>query len=52
MIGDSLHDKEVADELGVKCILCSQGSHAHHRLAAVAPAAETLIEAVKKVLVI
>lgn len=46
LIGDSLHDNEVAEELGVKCVLCSQGSHAHNRLAAVAPTAATLPEAV------
>ncbi len=47
IIGDSLHDKEVADAIGVKCVLCSQGSHAHHRLAAVAPTGKTLVEAVE-----
>jgi phosphoglycolate phosphatase len=46
LIGDSLHDKEVADGLGVKCVLCSQGSHAHWRLERVAPTAGTLLEAV------
>lgn len=50
LIGDSLHDGEVAAELGVKCILCSQGSHAHHRLAAAAPTATTLPEAVEMAL--
>ncbi len=47
IIGDSLHDKEVADAIGVKCVLCSQGSHAHHRLAVVAPTGKTLVEAVE-----
>jgi len=47
MIGDALHDKEVADALGVRCILCGQGSHAAWRLAQVAPTGETLLEAVR-----
>ena len=47
MIGDALHDKEVADALGVRCILCAQGSHAGWRLAAVAPTGSTLLEAVR-----
>lgn len=42
LIGDSLHDKEVADALGVQCILFGGGSHSLHRLAAVAPAFNTL----------
>lgn len=46
MIGDALHDKEVADALGVRCVLCGQGSHAAWRLAEVAPTGETLLEAV------
>lgn len=50
MIGDSLHDKEVADAIGVGCVLCSRGSHAHHRLAAAAPAADSLTEAVRMAL--
>ena len=44
-IGDSLHDKEVADALGVRCVLCAQGSHAGWRLRAVAPTGDTLLEA-------
>ena len=48
MIGDALHDKEVADALGVRCVLCAQGSHAGWRLAEVAPTGETLLEAVRK----
>jgi len=28
MIGDSLHDKEVADEMGIKCILVAKGHQA------------------------
>ena len=46
MIGDALHDKEVADALGVRCVLCGQGSHAAWRLAEVAPTGATLLEAV------
>ena len=46
-IGDSLHDKEVADALGARCILYSGGSHAPERLARAAPVAETLTEAVR-----
>lgn len=47
VIGDSLHDKEVADALGVRCVLCGQGSHAAWRLAKVAPTGETLVDAVQ-----
>lgn len=46
LIGDSLHDKEVADALKVRCVLCGQGSHATWRLREVAPTGETLFEAV------
>lgn len=46
IIGDALHDKEVADALGVRCVLCGQGSHASWRLREVAPTGETLLEAV------
>ena len=45
LIGDALHDKEVADAIGVRCVLCAQGSHAAWRLRAVAPTGETLLEA-------
>ena len=44
LIGDALHDKEVADALGVRCVLCAQGSHAAWRLRAVAPTGDTLME--------
>ena len=47
MIGDALHDKEVADALGVRCVLCAQGSHAGWRLREVAPTGDTLVEAVR-----
>ena len=46
LIGDSLHDKEVADALKVRCVLCGQGSHATWRLREAAPTGETLLEAV------
>ena len=46
VIGDALHDKEVADALKVRCVLCGQGSHAAWRLAEVAPTGKTLLEAV------
>ena len=47
LIGDALHDKEVADRLGIRCVLCGQGSHAARRLAEVAPTGETLMDAVR-----
>lgn len=47
MIGDALHDKEVADALGVKCVLCAQGSHAAWRLREAAPTGDTLLKAVE-----
>lgn len=46
LIGDAIHDKEVADSIGAKCILCSTGSHSHHRLEAISPTARSLTEAV------
>lgn len=46
-IGDALHDKEVADALGARTVLCAQGGHAAERLRAVAPTGETLLESVK-----
>ena len=46
IIGDAVHDKEVADALGVRCVLCGQGSHAAWRLRQVAPTGDTLLEAV------
>lgn len=46
MIGDAIHDKEVADALGVKCLLVSVGGHAHYRLAAHAPTFPSLLSAV------
>lgn len=32
LIGDTDHDLEVADELGISCILISNGHNSHHRL--------------------
>lgn len=42
LIGDSLHDKEVADAIGVECILVASGSHSRSRLAASATAISRL----------
>lgn len=50
MIGDALHDKEVANALGIECILCGVGSHAAWRLRKVAPTADSLQEAVEMAL--
>jgi phosphoglycolate phosphatase len=50
LVGDALHDKEVADALGVRCVLCAQGSHAAWRLRAVAPTGDTLLGAVRMAL--
>jgi phosphoglycolate phosphatase len=50
LIGDALHDKEVADALGVRCVLCAQGGHSAARLRAAAPTAPTLLSALSLVL--
>lgn len=47
MIGDALHDREVAAALSIECVLFGGGSHAFHRLAAVAPTVATLTEALR-----
>ena len=47
LIGDSLHDHEVAVALGIKSVLCGQGSHATWRLRRVSPTADTLTAAVR-----
>ena len=47
VIGDAFHDKEIADALKVKCVLCGQGSHAGWRLREVAPTGDTLLESVR-----
>ena len=50
MIGDAIHDCEVATELGVECVLCAQGSHSFERLAALGvPTAPSLVAAVSLV---
>lgn len=46
VIGDSLHDKEVADAIGARCIFYGGGSHDPSRLVNLAPVAQTLVEAV------
>ena len=46
-IGDSLHDKEVADAVGAGCVLFGGGSHAPERLRAVSPTGDTLVSAVR-----
>lgn len=46
MIGDATHDKEVAEALGIRCVLCAQGGHSADRLRAVAPTGDTLLDAV------
>lgn len=43
LVGDSLHDKEVADAIGARCVLYSGGSHAPERLAPFAPTADSLV---------
>lgn len=42
LIGDALHDGEVAAALGARAVLFSGGGHAAHRLRAVAPTGDTL----------
>lgn len=51
IVGDSLHDKEVADAIGAKCVLCAQGSHSRWRLekAGAWRTVDTLLEAVEKI---
>ncbi len=46
MIGDALHDYEVARAMGARCVLCAQGGHSAERLKAVAPTGDTLLEAI------
>ena len=47
LIGDALHDKEVADALAIDCVLCAEGSHAGWRLAKAAPTGDTLADALE-----
>lgn len=45
LIGDSLHDAEVAQELGVRCVLCAAGHQSRERLlTAGVPVIDTLNE--------
>ncbi len=48
VIGDALHDWEVADSLGVRCILFSGGGHSAERLACVAPTFDSLVACVRE----
>ena len=50
LIGDSIHDKEVADSLGIRCVLYSGGSHSRARLEPFAPVGDTLAECVRMAL--
>jgi phosphoglycolate phosphatase len=50
LIGDALHDKTVADDLKLTCILFGGGSHAAWRLKRVAPTYDTLVEAARAAL--
>ena len=34
LVGDTVHDHEVAEEMGIDCILIEGGHHPSHRLAA------------------
>ena len=47
LIGDSIHDFEVARDLGVACVLYSGGSHSRARLEPFAPVGDTLEECVR-----
>lgn len=47
MVGDAIHDWEVAEDLGVGCVLCACGGHSVRRLRAVAPTGRTLLEVLK-----
>ena len=51
LLGDTLHDADVADEMGVRCILIAGGHQGADRLAkAGAPVCASLMEAVEHVL--
>lgn len=51
MIGDTVHDAEVADALGIRCVLVTFGHHGPSRVAATGrPTADSLTEAVHRVL--
>lgn len=50
LVGDTLHDKEIADELGVSCILLSTGHQSRARIEkAGVPIVDTLQELAQKV---
>lgn len=51
IVGDSLHDKEVADAIGARCVLCAQGSHSRWRLEKAGEwrIVDTLLEAVETI---
>ena len=46
LIGDSLHDWEVARDIGARAVLFSGGGHSAERLSAVAPTFPSLLECV------
>lgn len=50
VIGDSLHDKEVADAIGARCVFYGGGSHDPSRLNCLAPVAMSLTDAVEAAL--
>ena len=47
LIGDSIHDHEVAEALGIGCVLYSGGSHSRRRLEPLAPVGDSLEECVR-----
>lgn len=50
MLGDTLHDLEVAEELGIDCVLVSTGHHSHRRLQASGATVISSLDAVASVL--
>ena len=48
VIGDSLHDKEVADAIGARCVFYGGGSHDPSRLREFGVVADTLVGAVRE----
>ena len=50
LIGDSLHDGEVAAALGIDCIYCAEGTHSFARLSAHGKTAATLLDALSFIL--
>ncbi len=50
LIGDSLHDGEVAAALGIDCIYCAEGTHSFARLSAHGRTAATLLDALSFIL--